>query len=122
MSDEVKGLKVGQKIICVTFDSNNLPQDGGFHGWIVDHEVVEIISDTAIKIRMVKDPKKELTFDFKDDTINVLYTSPERAGWYTGIFTDMKSFFEQFNTIYAQVKGKPLVGENKEDPNNENQN
>lgn len=109
MANEVKGLKVGDKVFAVTFNSNDLPPDGGFKGWIIDHQVVDIINDTTVKLEMVKNPSKSVVFDFKDDTVNYLYASPEKNGWYTGIFTDVSLFFDQYKEIYAKVKGNEPI-------------
>lgn len=110
----VKGLSIGSKVIAVTFDINQIPPDGGFHGWMIDHTVTDIIGDTTVVLQMTNKPDKQIKFDFRDDTINCLYSSPEPNGWYTGLFTDLKLFFEQYKNLQEQLK---LNTEKKEDSN-----
>lgn len=100
----VKGLTKGSKVIAVTFDATALPPDGSFHGWAVDHIVSDILGENKIVLQMVSKPEKSIVFDFEGCNINCLYNPSIKPDWYTGIFTDMQIFLEQYREIYNKLK------------------
>ena len=104
MANEVKGIKVGDKLFFVTFDGNTIPSDESFKGYILDHEVIDIIDNFVIKLKMIKKPDKEITIDLTNDSPNYLYMTPNRPGWYVGIFTDVRMFFDQYRALIRQLK------------------
>ena len=103
----VKGLKIGSKVAFVSFKANDLPPAGGFKGHIIELDVIDINSDTSVTFQSTKNPEKKFTFDFKDDTVNCLYTNAKETDeYYTGIYTDLKLFFDKYKEIYIGIKGE----------------